>query len=371
MISLIEVTNKKTLKKFVEFPLALYKNHPYYVPKLFGEEMAVLDPRKNPASEHCDSKLWLAYKENKIVGRIAAIVNYHYLEKWQMKNGRFGYVDFIEDFEIAKALFDTAESWLKSKGMTGIHGPLGFCDLDPEGMLVDGFDKIGTFTTIYNYPYYPVFLEQLGYSKDVDWVEYEMMIPDEPPKKLMDLAGKIIDRYELKLPVITSKKMLLPYVNSVFEIINETYSDLYAVTELTKKQIDYYIKQYFTFISPYFVRLILDKNDKLVAFGLTLPSLAKAMQKSRGKLFPFGFIHILKALYFNDRGEFVLIAVRKEYQLKGVNAVLLSFITLKNKYHISKADLNPQLESNTKVRSQWKYFEAEKNKTRRCYIKKI
>lgn len=371
MINIIEVSTKKQLRAFVKFPERLYKDNPYYVPRLTIDELSTLNPQKNPASEHCESKLWLAVKNGDVVGRIAAIVNYRYIQKWGLKNGRFGYLDFIEDFNVAKALLESAQNWLKSLGMERIHGPLGFCDLDPEGMLIDGFNIPATFTTTYNYKYYPSFMERLGYKKDADWYEYEITIPSTPPPILNKISTRVLKSHNLQILDFENKRDLMPYVPKVFQLINSSYSDLYAVTELTEKQIDYYAKQYIIFFSKDFVKLVIDKNDNLVAFGLALPSLAKAMQKCRGHLFPFGFLHLLIALRQNDRAELLLIAVDKKYQKTGVNAVILNSIAQNPRYNISKADLNPQLESNLAVRGQWRYFDSVHNKTRRCYIKEL
>jgi len=371
LITTIEVSTKKQLRDFVSFPKKLYAGSPYYVPRLAIDELATLNPDKNPASEHCRSKLWLAKDNGITVGRIAAIVNYKYIEKWGLNTGRFGYVDFIEDFKVAESLFQVAQNWLKSLGMDQIHGPLGFCDLDPEGMLVSGFDKTSTFTTIYNFPYYPVFMERLGFTKDVDWYEYEIAIPRVPPAILEKVSNHVLTRHNLKVLSFDKKRDLKPFIPKVFRLINSSYSDLYAVTELSDKQIEYYTKQYFIFFKTDFVKLVVDGDDNLAAFGLALPSLAKAMQKCHGRLFPFGFLDIYKALKQNDRAELLLIAVDTKYKKTGVNAVILNSIVQNKSYNITKADLNPQLENNLPVRAQWRYFDSLHNKTRRSYIKKL
>ncbi|MBF7096896.1 hypothetical protein [Alkalibacter mobilis] len=371
MLKILEVKNRRCLDTFVNLPLILYKDDPYFVPKLLYDEKQTLDPSKNPASEHCEFKLWLVYKNGVPAGRIGAIINHNYIKKWGNRYGRFGYVDFIEDFTVAELLFKTAEEWLIKKGMIGIHGPLGFCDLDPEGMLVEGFNTISTFTTIYNYSYYPEFMNQLGYSKDVDWLEFELTVPEMPSPIIRKLAYRAMKRYNLHNLEAKSKKDLKKYIPDVFKLLNRSYSNLYAVTELTEKQIKYYTKMYLFFFSVDFVKLILNSDNELVAFGLALPSLSKAMQKSRGKLFPFGFFHILKALKHNDRAELLLIGVDPRFQGKGVNAILLDNIVLNNPLDIKIADINPQLESNVNVISQWKYFDIKQNKRRRAYFKNL
>lgn len=371
MITLIEVTTPTQLKAFVSFPSRLYEDHPYFVPKLQLDEYQTLSKKTNPAFKHCEARYWMAYLDDQPVGRIAAIINHHYIDKWKQPWGRFGYVDFIEDPKVARILFEKAESWLKEKGMTHIHGPLGFCDLDPEGMLVEGFQEISTFTTIYNAPYYPNYLEEMEYVKDVDWLEYELTVPEIPPDNIHKLAQWAMEKYHLRFPSITRKRDLYKYIPEIFALINRCYKDLYAVTELTPEQIRYFTKQYVTFFSTDFVKLIVNDKDELIAFGLALPSLSKAMQKNRGRLLPFGFIPLLKALKKNDRAELLLIGVDPEYQGKGVNAILLNQIVLDNPMGIHTADVNPQLESNVPVQSQWKHFQVRQNRRRRCYVKKL
>lgn len=371
MITLKEVTTSRQLKIFVSFPALLYKNHPYFVPKLQFDEFQTLDKKTNPAFFHCEARYWLAYKDQQLVGRIAAIINHHYIEKWKKPWGRFGYADFIEDPDVASALFQAAETWLKDQGMTHIHGPLGFCDLDPEGMLVEGFQEISTFTTIYNEPYYPSYLEKMEYEKDVDWLEYELTVPETPPDNIHKLSKWAMDKYHLRFPSISRKRDLYKYIPEIFALINRCYKDLYAVTELTPEQIRYYTKQYVTFFSTDFVKLIVNEKDELIAFGLALPSLSKAMQKNRGRLLPFGFVPLLRALRHNDRAELLLIGVDPEYQGKGVNAILLNQIVLDNPMSIRVADVNPQLESNVPVQAQWKHFQVRQNRRRRCYYKML
>jgi hypothetical protein len=371
-IEIKTVSSKKDLKKFLLFPYKLYAKSKYWVPPLRFDEMNVLRQDKNPAFDHCEAKYWLAIKNNKVVGRIAGIIVKPYIEKWKNKYARFGWFDFINDENVSTALLKTAENWAEEKGMTAIHGPLGFTDMDYEGMLIEGFEELGTLATIYNFPYYPKHLEKLGYKKDTDWVEYEMTVPEEIPQKIERIAKIVEKKLKLKILRVKNKKEILPYAKEIFEVIDETYKDLYGVVPLTNKQVDAYIKQYFGFIIPEFVPVVLDSNGQIVAYGITMPSLSKALQKSRGKLFPFGFIHLLKAMKKNDRADLYLVSVRTKYQGKGVNAILINEMNkVYLKHNILKVESNPELESNSNVQTQWKFFERRMHKRRRCYIKHL
>lgn len=372
MIQVKEVVSLKELKKFVEFPFKLYANEKNWVPPLISDEMFTLRKDKNPAFEYCEAKYWLAYRGNEVVGRIAGIINHRYIEKWKNRYVRFGWIDFIEDIEVARALTNAVEEWAVEKGMEAVHGPLGFCDLDKEGMLIEGFDELSMFITIYNAPYYPKYMEQLGYGKDVDWVEFEIKAPDELPERVLKINEMVLKR--LKLKILPAKKStdFLPYAKDVFHVLNEAYKDLYGVVELTEKQIDAYVKQYFGFVNPDYVRIILDQDDQVVAFGIAAPSLAKAMQKIRGRVFPFGFVHLMRALKKNDRLDLFLVAVKPELQGKGINALLLADINqaaIKN--GIKFAETGPELEENKDVQGLWKFYETRQHKKRRCYIKKL
>lgn len=365
-----EVTGKKQLKEFVRYPYLLYKNHPYYIPKLSFDEMTTLSKEKNPAFDYCESKYWLAYKNGKVVGRIAGIVNNAFIDKWKKNYLRFGWFDVENDEDVAKALLQQIENWAKEKNMEAVHGPLGFTDLDYEGMLIEGFDQTGTMPTIYNYPYYPKFLEHSGYRKDTDWVEYRIKVPETIPERLQHIAKKIESRYELQVIATKNAKDILPYADEIFELINSTYDELYGVVPLTKKQMAYYTKQYFSFIRSDFICMVADNSGKLIAVGISMPSLAAALQKSKGKLFPLGFIHLLKALKKNEVVDMLIVGIRKDFQHKGVNAILMNEMAkayIKN--GIKWAESNPELEDNTKVQSLWQYFDAKQHKRRRCYIK--
>ncbi len=371
-ITIKEVQTGAELNAFIAFPYTLYKGHAYYVPPLSFDEKATLRKDKNPAFDYCEARYWLAYKGNRVVGRIAAILNKAFIEKWKNAYMRFGWIDFEDDEAISKALIEQVENWAKEKGMKAVHGPMGFTDLDHEGMLVDGFDQLGTLAAIYNYPYYPKHLEKLGYQKDADWVEYKIKLPDAVPEKLAKMAGIVEKRLDLHLVKAKKAKEILPYAKDIFDLINEAYSELYGVVPLTDKQIAYYTKQYFSFIRTDFVPLVVDKNNKLVAFGITMPSLSVALQKAKGSLLPFGVIHIFKALKKNKLADLYLVAVKKEYQGKGVNALLMYELTKSYlKYGIEYAESNPELELNKKVQSIWEHYDAVQHKRRRCFIKPI
>jgi GNAT superfamily N-acetyltransferase len=371
-VQIREVTGPKLLKTFIRFPATLYRGNPYYVPSLFFDESNTLRRDKNPAFEHCEAKYWLALSRGRIVGRIAGIINRLHIEKWKQAFVRFGWIDFIDDPEVSKALLDTVESWARENRMTAVHGPLGFTDLDREGMLVEGFDELGTLATIYNHPYYPVHLEKLGYLKDTDWLEYEMAVPSEPNETIARIADIALRRNKLKLLDVRHKKQLLAYAGDLFHLLDDEYRKLYGVVPLTQKQMDGYIKQYFGFITPEFVPIVLDSDGRMIAFGITMPSLSRALQKAKGRLFPFGFIHLMRALKKNDRADLYLVAVKSEYQGKGVNAILIHKMNqVYNRLGITRAESNPELETNRMVQDQWKYFEKRQHKRRRCFIKRL
>ena len=371
-ISIQEVTEKKGLKAFINLPYALYKGNKWNIPLLRFDEEGTLRKDKNPAFDYCEARYWLAYRDGKVVGRIAGIINHAFIEKWKNKYVRFGWIDFENDPEIARLLLDEVEKWAKERGMEAVHGPLGFTDLDHQGTLVEGFEELGTLGALYNHAYYPGIIESCGYEKDADWVEYQITLGKELPEKLITIAGIVQKRLGLTIIKAKRAKEILPYAKAIFELINEAYSELYGVVPLSEKQITYYTKLYFSFIKPEFVSLITDSNGKLAAFAITMPSLSKALQKAKGSILPFGFIHILKALKKNKLADLYLIAVRKDLQGKGVNACLMLEINKAYlEFGIELVETNPELELNIKVQSFWAHYNARQHKRRRCYIKKI
>ena len=365
---------RSNLKKFVEFQIDLYKGNPYFVPPLVSDEIATLDSKVNPAFDHCESAYFMAYRDGKAVGRIAAMINKQVNEKENSRQARFGFVDFIDDAEVSKALFDAAEKWAKEKGMDNIVGPLGFTDLDNEGMLINGFEELGTMATIYNYPYYPAHVERLGYEKEVDWHEFLIEIPEQIPDKHKRIAEIVKKKFNLRVVKFTSRKELKEqYGQALFELINEAYDNLYGYSRLTKRQIDYYIKIYLGMLNLDLVTLIVDGEDKLVGVGISIQSMSRALQKSQGKMFPFGWWHLLKGLKGkNDRVDLLLVAVKPQYQGKGVNALLFTdLIPAYNKYGFKWAESNPELESNAAVQNQWEAFPYRQHRNRRAFIKRI
>lgn len=372
MIKIYEVDTTKKLKKFIDFPHKLYSGSKYWVPPLTFDELNTLRKDKNPAFSHCEASLFLAKKDGKIAGRIAGIINNKYNSETDKKYARFGWVDFIDDHEVSKALFEAVENWASSRGIEAIHGPLGFCDLDKEGMLVEGFEEPSMFITIYNYPYYMQHIEKLGYVKDTDWMEFEITVPKSIPDKINKLNQLIVKKLNLKIIRAKNKKTFIPYVPAIFKLLNQEYKNLYGFVPLTDEQVKTYTKQYFGFINPDYVRVILNEKDELVAFGIAIPSLAKASKKTGGRLFPFGFLEFLKALRKNDRLELLLVAVRGDYHGKGVNVLLLNDINITGiKNGLKFAETGPELETNKDVQSLWKYYEARQHKRRRCYIKHL
>jgi hypothetical protein len=367
-----EVSSKNGLKNFIGFPYRLFKSNKYFIPPLRFDELKTLDKKINPAFDFCESKYWLVYKDDRIVGRVAGIINSKFNDKFNKKEARFGWIDFEDDNSISSLLIDTVEKWAVEKGMTSIHGPLGFTDMDGEGMLIEGYDEVSTLGSIYNFPYYRNHIEKLGYTKDIDWIEFRVNIVASTPEKIERIAQIALQRNKLYVPVFKKAKEMLPYARDIFYLINETYKDLYGFVELTDKQIDSYVKQYFSFIRPEYLPLVLDENKKLAAFGITMPSLNKALKKINGKLFPFGFLHILREMKKSDSLDLYLTAVRTDLQNKGVNALLIDQINkvcIKN--GIKYVETNRELETNEKVQAQWKLYDARQHKRRRCYKKSL
>ncbi|NLX77072.1 MAG: GNAT family N-acetyltransferase [Clostridiaceae bacterium] len=373
MVEIVEVKTRKQLKDFILFPFKIFQDNPYWVPPLIRDEFNTLDKKKNPAFEYCEAKYWLAYKDGELVGRIAGIQNHSYVKKWGNKYTRFGWVDFVDDPEVSKALFDTVEEYARENGMNAVHGPLGFCDLDHQGLLIDGFEEMGTIVTNYHHPYYRKHLEQLGYEKDVDWLEYEILVPEKDEiEKLNKIAERALEKYDLHMVKLDHNKQALPYAKQVFDIINIAYEELYGVVPLTEKQVKVYVDQYFSFINPDYICFIVDKDDNLVGFGISVPSLSKAVKKHNGRILPFGFIDVIKAIKDNDTLDLLLVAVKPEYKLTGIPAAMLSH-SLKNahKNGIKKAIASPMLENNYAVQSLWRFFDTRPHRRRRCFIKRF
>ena len=367
-----EVHNKKALKEFVDFPHRLYAGNAYWVPSLRSDEMNTLDREKNPAFAYCEARCWLAYEGRQAAGRIAGIINRRHKEKWGQPYMRFGWFDVANNPTVTLALLEKVESWARDEGLTAVHGPMGFTNLDHAGMLVEGFEELATQAAGYNYAYYSDHMAQAGYVKDVDYLEYEIPMPDAVDPKIAKLAELVLKRKNLRLLEVKDKKELLPYAHELFNMLGAEYKHLYGVVPLSEKQVDAYINQYFGFISPEFVPVIVDAGGRMVAFGVTIPSLSKALQRSKGRLFPFGAIYLMRALKKNDRADLLLVAVAKEYQGKGVNAILINrMFEVFRDFGIMKVESNPELESNIAVQAQWKHFKRRQHKRRRIFIKHL
>ena len=367
-----KVSSKRELKKFIRFNYEFYKGNPYSVPDLYDDMMNTFSPGKNAAFEFCDADYFLAYRDGQPVGRVAAIINHRANETWNRKCVRFGWIDFVDDLEVSGALLNAVKEWGRERGMEEIEGPLGFTDMDAEGMLVEGFDQLSTMATIYNYPYYPLHMEKLGLQKSADWVEMKIYVPDEIPEKHRRISDIIARKYELKVRKLTSKRQVLRsgLGHEIFRLINESYAPLFGFSKMTERQIDQYVKMYVPVLDLRMVTLVENAAGELVAVGISMASLSEALQKAKGKLFPMGWFYLLRALMWKRPKvlDLLLVAVRPDYQGKGVNALLFTdLIPIYRKLGFSYAESNPELEENGKVQSQWQYFKTEQHKRRRCY----
>lgn len=362
------------LYRYVKFGIDLYKGNPCFVPPLILDEIQTLNPKTNPAFDHCQAQSFMAYRDGKPVGRITAIINSLVNEKNGEQALRFGFVDFIDDDEVVDALFDAVIAWGRERSCTAIVGPMGFSDMDHEGMLIEGFDEMGTMATIYNYDYYPRQMQRLGFAKDVDWIEYRMTVPDKVPDKYMRIADIVQRKYDLQIRKYTSrKKIKREYGHALFELINEAYADLYGFSPLTPRQIEYYISQYIPVLRLRDVSVITKRDGELVAVGISMPSLSSALRRCGGHLLPTGWYHLLRAIRgHSDVVDLLLVAVKPEYQNKGVNALLFSDLLpgyIENGYKF--AESNVELEGNENVQKQWEYFERRQHRRRRAFKKQF
>ena len=370
-----KVSSKKELKTFIHFNYELYKGNPYSVPDLYDDMLGTFSPKRNAAFEFCEADYFLAYNNNKVVGRVAAIINKRANETWNKKEVRFGWIDFIDDIEVSEALLDTVARWGKERGMEAIVGPLGFTDMDAEGMLIEGFDQLSTMSTIYNFPYYPQHLEKLGFEKEADWVEFKLTVPDKLPEKFVRISEIILQKYKLRIKKLKRKEIKTKnYGQKIFDLINEAYAPLYGYSKMTQRQINQYIKMYLPLIDLRMVSLVEDENGELIAVGISMPSLSEALQKAEGKMLPFGWYHLLKALFFKKPKvlDLLLVGVKPEYQSKGVNALLFyDLVPVYQQMGFKYGESNPELELNKKVQSQWSAFESVQHKRRRAYKKML
>lgn len=371
-ITIKEVKTKRDLNKFIKFTDNLYKGNNCYVPQLHSDIRNTFNPKTNGAYEYCESLLILAYKDGKVAGRLGGIINHKYNEKMNCKHLRFTHFDVIDDIEVSKAMFDYIGKWGKEKGMTEFNGPLGFTDIDRQDLLIEGFERIGMMITFYNYPYYIEHMEKLGFEKEVDHVEYLVKIPEKVDERIEKIKNSVLKKFNLKLLKFDNFKDMMPYVYKAFKVYNEAFYELHGTVLLTDRQVQEIIDQFMSLVDPKYVPFVVDVNDDVVGFAVLAPSMAKACQKAKGKLFPFGFYHILKALKHNDTLDMYMVAVKKDYQGYGLNAIMMADITkCAIESGVKYAETGPELESNYKVRSQWDNYDAEIIRKRRCYIRKI
>ncbi len=364
-VQIQEVVTKKELNKFIQFPNRLYKGNPYYIPALNMDERKTFST-KNPSREYCNLRLWLAYKDNKIVGRIAGIINTRANELFKQKKVRFGWFDTINDIEVCRALVNTVEQWGLENNLTEIHGPLGFTDMDKECLLVKGFDVLSSTSNWYNYEYYIELLEKTGFKSECEWIQYEIPASQPVPDKIERINELIKEKYKLKVPEFKSlKKEIMPYARKFFHALNASFEGLYGFVPLTEKEIDWYLKQYFPFLKPQFISLIIDEMDEIAGFGVSLPSLSRAYQKAKGRLFPFGWYHLLRALHKYDYIDLYMNGVRPEWQHKGIHSLYYAQMNKAYiKYNVQKALTNPQIDGNEAVKI-WEKYEGYKEVIRR------
>ena len=369
------VKTKREFRAFATFANKLYKGNRFYVPTMPLDDLAVFDRNKNAAYEFCEAEFFMAYKDGNPVGRIAAIINSKANAAWNVNQVRYGWIDFIDDMEVSSALLETVAAWGRERGMTQIAGPLGFTDFDPEGMLVEGFDRLGTMSMIYNHEYYHRHLEKLGYVKETDWVEFRINIPEILPERFVKMAELVQERYKLRVVKKTRRQINKEgYGHKLFRLINETYCNLYGFSLLSDKQIDQYVDQYLGFIDLKMVTFIEDENGELIAAGITMPSLSKALQKCGGNLFPIGWWYLVKNMYLKkpDTLDMLLVGIKPEYQNKGVNAMLfVDMFSNLTKLGFKYAETSAELETNTRVQQLWNSFDKEQHKRRRVYVKEL
>ena len=371
-IKVKQVLNSSDLELFIKFPMELYKGNPYYVPPLINEEKSIWMKEENPALQYSEAAQFLAYKGENIVGRIAVMINHKEEKELEIRKVRFGWLDFIDDIEVSKSLINTAIEYAKSKGISKIEGPMGFTNLDKAGMLTKGFDKLATMIGIYNFDYYPKHMEQLGLVKEKEWVEFEINFPDTLPDKVEKFSKLIAEKYELELVKFKAKKDILPLVDSMFKLLDDTYKNLSTYTPITEEQIKHYKEKYFKFIDKDYIVCIKDKSGSLISFAITMPSYSKALQKAKGKLFPFGWWYLLNAGKKNDRANFYLIGIHPQYQKRGVTAIIFKEIyeTFKKK-GVKFLETNPELEENASIQALWQDYNPINHKRRRTYSLEI
>ncbi|QZT36808.1 GNAT family N-acetyltransferase [Halosquirtibacter xylanolyticus] len=370
-ITIKEVESKKEMKQFVKFFTKLYYDNKFVAFPLHFDEMKTLG-EDNPALRFCQLKCWLAFKEGEIVGRIAAIINSKEQKATQINIGRFGLFDFIDDKSVSSALMKKATEWLKENGVATVHGPMGFTDMDRQGLLIEGYECPGTMATNYNFNYYQTHIEALAFKKSTDWIEFFLHTDDKSLQRIKKLSERCKKINNIKSIEFKSRKEVKKRAYEIFQLVNRSYSELYGFIELDDAQIEYYTEAYLSFVNLKMISVVVDQDDRIIGMGVSMPSFTKALQKAKGKLFPYGAIAMLQALRKNDLCDLYLIAIDKEYQGKGVNAIIMNDISNGAKeLGINKAETNIELEDNTKVHQMWKFFKGEQHKRRRCYIKNL
>ncbi len=370
MLKIVEVKNNRDLRKFVKFVNDLYKGNEFFVPDLIVDEVNTLRKDKNPAYDFSEAVFYLAYKDNKIVGRIGVMVNHRSNQKWEQSYARFTHFDFIDNYEVSSTLMETAIAWAKKNGYIAIHGPLGLTDMDHQGMLIEGFDELDMFITIYNHSYYKDHMIKLGFEKEVDWVEYQLKVPEKPIEKYERISNIVKKKYGYQLIEFKHKRDILPWAPKVFELYNTAFAPLFGTTKLSKRQIKMYVDTFFGFVNKDFIKVVLNKENELIGFAITIPSLSKALQKANGKLFPFGFIHLLRSLKKSDRLDLYLVAIHPDYQGTGANALLLnSIMETAMQYGMDFGETGPELETNHQVQTMWKLVEKRQHRRRRIFKK--
>ena len=379
-IAIKKVTNRQELKQFVQFNYDLYRQCPYAVPFLFSEEMNTLRHDRNAAFECCEADYFIALRDGKAVGRVAAIINHRANERWQRKQVRFGWFDFVDDEQVSRSLLQTVEQWGRERGMTEIAGPLGFTDMDREGMLIEGFDRDTTMYINYNYPYYPQHIERMGgFEKDNDYMEYRVKVPEQIPDKFHKIAEMVGKRYNLRVRKFTRRELVSQGKGrEIFDIINATYKNLYGYSQLSDRQIDELVDQYIKIADLNLVTAVEDwttDEHRMIGFGITFPSFTSALRKTHdGRMLPFGWWHLLRTLkgHKTDVVDLLLIGVLPEYRSKGANSLIFDdLIQQFQRYGFKYAEAMPQMERNEGVRSQWQYLEAEQHRRHRCYRKEL
>ncbi|WP_026777191.1 hypothetical protein [Polaribacter sp. Hel_I_88] len=372
MITLKEAKTKSEIKQFVLFPFSLYKNHKYWVPPIIKDEIANFDPKKNPVFENAEAQFFLAYKNNTIVGRVIAIINWHEVNQQKVKKMRFGWFDVIDDLEVSKVLLDKVNEIAKKNNLEYIEGPIGFNNLDKTGVLVDGFDHIGTMITWYNHPYYKDHFEQLGFVKEKEYLENKFKFKDVDAVYFDRISNIIKRRFKLKALDFTKTKDIMPYVDEMFDVFSASYAKLSSFVPISDAQIAFFKKKYISFINPEYIKFVVDENNKLVAFAIVMPSFSEALQKSKGKLFPFGIFHLLKARKHAKDVTFYLIGVHPDYQNKGVHAIIFDQYTKTfTPLGIENCIRTPELEDNEAIKKLWENFNPITHKRRRTYRKNV